>query len=295
MRWPEHQRAMLREMGIPAFWPEEGAPSEAPVVADAHAPKAQVVADELSQPKPSASSAQPTPPALRVAPAPVVAAKGVHGIQGTKDKPKDPAAGLGPLPEGIAAMDWPALHAAVAGCQACALCHSRTQAVLGVGPAQADWMIVGGAPDEQEDQTGEPFAGRAGTLLDRMLHAVQLTRAPQASSGRVYVTHVLKCRPPANRTPQAQEAAQCEPYLLRQIALVQPKVILVMGRFAVRALLKSNEPIGKLRGRAHSVAGVPVLASYHPDELLRNPLDKAQAWDDLCLARELVRTRDAAS
>ena len=149
-------------------------------------------------------------------------------------------------------------------------------------------MIVGEAPGEQEDQQGEPFVGRAGELLDRMLEAVGLTRAEAPATQQVFIANVLKCRPPTNRNPQAQEVAQCEPYLLRQMALVQPRVVLAMGRFAVQALLKSSEPLGKLRGRVHHVQGVPVIVTYHPAYLLRSPTDKALAWDDLCLAREVL-------
>lgn len=185
-------------------------------------------------------------------------------------------------------MDWPALRAAVSVCQACALSQSRTQTVFGIGHIEADWMIVGEAPGEQEDKQGEPFVGRAGELLDRMLEAVGLTRAEAPASQQVFIANVLKCRPPANRNPLPQEVAQCEPYLLRQMALVQPRVVLAMGRFAVQSLLKSSEPLGKLRGRVHQVQGVPVIVTYHPAYLLRSPADKALAWDDLCLAREVL-------
>ena len=194
---------------------------------------------------------------------------------------------LGPLPAGIDTMDWPALREAVAGCQACGLSQSRSQAVFGAGHAQARWMIVGEAPDEQEDRQGEPFAGRAGPLLDRMLAAIGLTRGDAGPDQQVFIANAPKCRPPANRNPLAQEVAQCEPYLLRQVALVKPDLIVAMGRFAAQALLKTSEPIGKLRGRVHEVAGVPVVVTYHPASLLRNPADKALAWDDLCLAREV--------
>lgn len=198
---------------------------------------------------------------------------------------------LGPRPVGVETMDWPALREAVAGCQACSLCQSRTQPVFGVGHEQAQWMIVGEAPGEQEDKQGEPFVGRAGQLLDRMLAALALTRAEADAAQQVFIANVLKCRPPANRNPQPQEVAQCEPFLTRQIELVKPKVILAMGRFAVQSLLKSAEPIGKLRGKVHEVAGVPVIVTYHPAYLLRSPADKALAWDDLCLAREVMRSR----
>ena len=185
----------------------------------------------------------------------------------------------------IASMDWPALQAAVAGCTACALCGSRTQTVFGVGHPQAHWMIVGEAPGEEEDRQGEPFVGKSGQLLDNMLAAIGLTRGGSDPARQVYIANVLKCRPPANRNPHADEVAQCEPFLRRQIELVQPKIILAMGRFAVTSLLQSDAAIGKLRGRVHQVGGVPTVVTYHPAYLLRNLTDKAKAWDDLCLAR----------
>jgi len=301
MSWTERQRAMLREIGIPPFWPVEAEPSEAPP-AQAAAPQAAdpdqpmrriaAVAEEAIQRAagstglanagelPVQPSTRPAGPAGRSPAAPARAPSA---------KPTEVP--LGPRPVGVETMDWPALRDAVASCQACSLCQSRTQAVFGVGNEQAQWMIVGEAPGEQEDKQGEPFVGRAGQLLDRMLAALDLTRAEAEATRQVFIANVLKCRPPANRNPQPQEVAQCEPYLLRQIALVQPKVILAMGRFAVQSLLKSTEPIGKLRGRVHEVAGVPVIVTYHPAYLLRSPADKALAWDDLCLAREVMRNK----
>lgn len=191
-------------------------------------------------------------------------------------------------PTGVAAMGWDELRAAVSACRACTLCERRTQTVFGVGHPQAQWMLIGEAPGEQEDLQGEPFVGKAGQLLDNMLRAVGLTRSEAPAHEQVYIANVLKCRPPQNRNPEPQEVAQCEPYLLRQIALVQPKLILAMGRFAVQSLLKTAEPIGRLRGRVHEVQGVPVVVTYHPAYLLRNPLDKARSWEDLCLAREVL-------
>ena len=185
-------------------------------------------------------------------------------------------------------MPWPALRDTVAGCQACGLCKGRRQTVFGVGHEQAQWMIIGEAPGEQEDRLGEPFVGRAGQLLDRMLAAVGLTRGEASCKQQVYIANVIKCRPPGNRNPLPEEVAQCEPYLVRQVQLVQPRLILAMGRFAVQSILKSGEPIGKLRGRVHEYQGVPVVVTYHPAYLLRNPADKALSWDDLCLAREVL-------
>jgi DNA polymerase len=159
--------------------------------------------------------------------------------------------------------------------------------VFGVGNPHAHWMIVGEAPGEQEDIQGEPFVGKSGQLLDSMLRAIGLGRQASTDPARqVFIANTLKCRPPGNRNPEPEELARCEPFLIRQIELVQPKIILAMGRFAVQSLLRSNEPIGKLRGRVHRYHGVPLIVTYHPAYLLRNLEDKARAWDDLCLALE---------
>lgn len=158
------------------------------------------------------------------------------------------------------------------------------------GDPRADWLVVSDAPGEEEDQLGEPFAGTAGKLLDNMLKAISLGRGKQ-----VYITNVLKCRPPANRNPDAAEVAQCEPFLRRQVRLVSPRIILAMGRFAVQTLLGTAEPIGKLRGRAHSYQGIPVVVTYHPVYLLRNLPDKAKAWADLCLALDIIASQTAAA
>jgi DNA polymerase len=194
------------------------------------------------------------------------------------------AAALEPRAGGIDLMQWEELAQAVASCRACKLCSGRRNTVFGVGDMQADWLIVGEAPGETEDLQGEPFVGAAGQLLDNMLKALGLDR-----HHNVYIANVLKCRPPGNRNPQPEEVAQCEPFLRRQVQLLQPRIILAMGRFAVQSLLGTSEPIGKLRGRRHQYLGVPVVVTYHPAYLLRNLADKAKAWTDLCLALELMR------
>jgi DNA polymerase len=186
----------------------------------------------------------------------------------------------------VAALDWPELREAVAACTACRLCEGRRQTVFGVGNERAHWMIVGEAPGEQEDRQGEPFVGKSGQLLDNMLRAIALTRGEAEPARQVYIANTIKCRPPGNRNPEADELAKCEPFLIRQVQLVQPKIILALGRFAVQSLLRSSEPVGRLRGRVHHYQGVPLIVSYHPAYLLRNPEDKAKAWDDLCLAVE---------
>ena len=190
----------------------------------------------------------------------------------------------------VARMDWPELRQAVAACTACGLCKTRKQTVFGVGNPSAAWMLVGEAPGAEEDQKGEPFVGQAGRLLDNMLAAAGLTRVG-ATAQSVYIANVLKCRPPGNRNPEASEVALCEPFLLRQVELVQPRVVVVMGRFAAQSLLRTDATIASLRGRGHhiEVAGrrVPLVVAYHPAYLLRNLADKAKSWADLCLAREV--------
>ena len=280
MRWSERQRAMLREMGIPPFWPVEiepvapvAEPDPQPVSAHSALPE-HIQATVVSAPEPRVAPPTSTRAAPSIATKPVAAGS-------ADDKARVPR------PDGVDLMDWPALREAVGGCQACALCDSRQQTVFGVGNIEADWMIVGEAPGEEEDRRGEPFVGKAGQLLDRMLDALDLTRAEAPAAKQIYIANVLKCRPPANRNPLPEEVAQCEPYLLRQMALVRPKVVVAMGRFAAQSLLKSSEAIGRLRGRVHHVDGIPVVVTYHPAYLLRNPADKGLVWDDLCLAREV--------
>jgi uracil-DNA glycosylase len=193
----------------------------------------------------------------------------------------------------IDTMSWPALRAAVAGCRACGLCESRKQTVFGAGHQRAHWMIVGEAPGENEDLQGEPFVGAAGQLLDNMLRAVGLTRSDAGPEQQVFIANTLKCRPPRNRNPSPEETAQCAPYLVRQIELVAPRVLLAMGRFAAQALLQTDEPIGKLRGRVHRWRNIPVVVTYHPAYLLRTLTDKARAWEDLCLAASIVQDHEA--
>ncbi len=187
----------------------------------------------------------------------------------------------------VAGMDWPALQQTVAGCRACALCQGRTQTVFGAGHQQGQWLIVGEAPGAQEDALGEPFVGPSGQLLDSMLQALGLSRQTDGEPNRsVYIANALKCRPPANRTPQAQELQACAPFLQRQIALQQPRTILAMGKTAAQALLGDPAPLGQLRGRVHSLGGSSVIVTYHPSYLLRSPGEKAKAWADLCLAAD---------
>ena len=180
-------------------------------------------------------------------------------------------------------MDWPALKAVVSDCTACALHAGRTQIVFGVGDENADWLLVGEAPGQEEDRQGEPFVGQAGQLLDAMLASIDLRRGEN-----VYIANVLKCRPPGNRNPEPAEVAQCAPHLARQVALIRPKLILAMGRFAVQTLLGTDASIASLRGRLHTCHGVPLIVTYHPAYLLRTLPDKAKAWQDLLFARSTM-------
>ncbi len=185
----------------------------------------------------------------------------------------------------VADLDWAALEARVAACQACELHLGRTRAVFGRGDRNASWMIVGEGPGAEEDRQGLPFVGRAGQLLDRMVRAAGFDREA------VYVANVVKCRPPNNRDPRTDEAASCLPFLDRQIALVRPSLLLAVGRVAAQRLLDSDAPVGRLRGRVHRYGtdpGVPVVVTYHPAYLLRSPAAKAKAWDDLKMALDLT-------
>ena len=188
-----------------------------------------------------------------------------------------------PTNHGDSANDWIELKQLVSGCVKCGLHKTRTQTVFGVGDPSADWMLIGEAPGAEEDRLGDPFVGQAGRLLDNMLAAIGLDRKQN-----VYIANVLKCRPPGNRNPEPEEVAKCSPHLLRQIELVNPKLILAMGRFAAQTLLETDASIAALRGRVHRYAGRPCIVTYHPAYLLRNLPDKAKAWADLVFARKTL-------
>ena len=181
------------------------------------------------------------------------------------------------------ATGWIELKQAVPACTACGLHKGRTQTVFGVGDEQADWLLVGEAPGAEEDRLGEPFVGQAGRLLDNMLAAIGLERGDN-----VYICNVLKCRPPGNRNPEPDEVAKCTPHLLRQIELIEPKLIVAMGRFAAQTLLNTDASIASLRGRVHRYAGRALIVTYHPAYLLRNLPDKTKAWADLVFARKTM-------
>ncbi|MEE8514102.1 MAG: uracil-DNA glycosylase [Gammaproteobacteria bacterium] len=186
--------------------------------------------------------------------------------------------------DAIAQMDWETLRKTVAGCVRCALHESRSQTVFGVGSRTADWLLVGEAPGVDEDRQGEPFVGRAGQLLNAMLLAMGLKRE------EVFIANILKCRPPKNRDPRPEEVICCEPYLKRQIQLIEPKIILALGRVAAHNLLKADTPIGRMRGKRYEYLslGIPVVVTYHPAYLLRSPREKQKVWQDLQFGKRVL-------
>ena len=252
----------LQALGLSPAW-RLRTPSLANIEQGAYEPEVALLEVALPEAKlPQATLPQAVPPPT-VAPEPEVMAK--------------------PEASPVKQMDWDALNAAIKSCTRCDLAKSRTQSVPGVGDLHAEWLFVGEAPGANEDREGEPFVGDAGKLLDAMLFAIGLKRGEN-----VFIANVLKSRPPGNRDPQPNEVAACLPYLERQIELIQPKLIVALGRFAAQNLLVTDTPIGKLRGQVHQYRGVPLVVTYHPAYLLRNPLDKAKVWEDLVLARDTM-------
>lgn len=190
----------------------------------------------------------------------------------------------GTLPgHAAASADWEQLRVLVSECRACGLCEKRKQAVLGVGHPSAPWLFVGEGPGADEDELGEPFVGQAGRLLDSMLAAIGCERGRE-----VYIANVVKCRPPGNRTPTADEAAACAPFLDRQVELIGPKLIVALGKTAATRLLGTEASLASLRGRVHRYNGIPVVVTYHPAYLLRSLPEKAKAWEDLVFARRTL-------
>ena len=190
--------------------------------------------------------------------------------------------------QAIGELGWPELKARVKHCAACKLRVGCTQTVFGVGDEKASWLFVGEGPGADEDAQGEPFVGQAGKLLDNMLAAIRLKRGKD-----VYIGNIVKCRPPGNRAPEADEIAQCMPYLQRQIELIQPRLIVALGKTAATALLGHDATLASLRGRLHDYQGIPLVITYHPAYLLRTPMDKAKAWQDLRLAVDaMAKVRD---
>jgi len=260
---------MLVEMGISPIWvlrePEQ-APSEAP-----------------------APAAEEAMPAAVAEPAGVAAAAGIPDGPHAEPVPAlaDGSSAAAALPA-IAEASWPELERRVADCRACPLGAQRRQAVFGVGDPNPDWLFIGEGPGAEEDARGEPFVGQAGKLLDAMLAALDIARGD-----KVYIANAVKCRPPNNRTPEAAEMAACRPYLERQVALLRPKIIVLLGKAAVHSVLHDDKALAALRGKRFEFAGIPVVVTYHPAYLLRNLPDKAKAWEDLLFARRVLREQAA--
>lgn len=270
----EQQRLhYLRAMGI-TQWERRVRPPEVPQTAPAPHSSAAPAGEPSTRPASTTEPARERPavPHLRV----------VDG--GSRAVEPEPANPVEPVPSGPASMGWDKLAERVAGCRKCALCETRTQTVFGVGSHSARLMLVGEAPGADEDRRGEPFVGRAGQLLTRMLDAIGLQR------DEVFIANVLKCRPPGNRDPRPDEMRACEGYLQRQIALLRPQVILTLGRISAQHLLATDTPVGRLRGRWFNLGEerTAVRVTYHPAYLLRSPAQKARAWEDLVeVARRL--------
>ena len=220
------------------------------------------------------STPHPAPSTSKAAPAPGAWRKGAPPIPGPGLSVEPPVT----FPE-LATMA--AVAEVIRECRKCALCEGRTNTVPGEGPLDARFVVVGEGPGATEDELGRPFVGRAGELLDSILGGIDIPRSS------AYILNIVKCRPPANRTPLPDEAAACLPYLHRQLAILRPKVILAAGSTAIAHLLQSKQPLGKLRGQVHRYAGIPVIATYHPAALLRNPNWKRPTWDDVRIARQL--------
>lgn len=291
----DRQRAMLAEMGVRVWTPAmpvqnavaTGSTESASAVAHAAAPVDAAAAAPMTAPLKSA----PVNAAMAAVSAPAPA-RPVAPTRPTAATPMAPAAAADtehpPLPAGLADMDWPALQTAAAACQACGLCAQRQHIVFGMGSTQADWLVLGDAPGEAENALGQPFEGDPGRLLDNMLKAVGLSREGEGAQG-AYLMHATQCPTPDARNPAPEELSRCAAYVARKVALVQPRVIVVMGRFAMQSLLQSAEPLGKMRGQVHRYQGVPVVVTYPPAYLLRNTSDKGKAWADLCLALQVVQ------
>ncbi|OOZ35372.1 uracil-DNA glycosylase [Solemya velesiana gill symbiont] len=286
------QREYLEVMGIQDWVSRDAAPLEASLdaVVSADPGEAQAKAPEIES-----TSAEPSIKPTPVSEAPAGQPDMPPWMEDVPPLVDDfaPMEGDDVMPPGlepahqprndVARLDWPQLEHRVAGCEACELHASRTNTVFGVGNRSADLLVIGEAPGVDEDRQGEPFVGRAGQLLNAMLKAIGLQR------DEVYIANILKCRPPGNRDPRIEEAVACEPYLKRQVALIQPKAIMCVGRVAAQNLLKSEEAVGRMRGREFHYDGIPVVVTYHPAYLLRSPDQKGKSWQDLQAAVKKLR------
>lgn len=271
------QRAMLQEMGI-TVWMPDAPTAQVPVQAVTANTNANTPVSPAARPAIAAAPAARVLPPVAPAAVNVMAAAKAIDVTAATD---------------VQYLDAHGLAQEVAACTACGLCAGRKKTTLQAQTIrQTDWMVVGDPPDEDEDREATPFAQQAGILLDNMLKAVAKDRHAAGAAG-AYLTNVVKCKPPHGRIPQPEELAQCAAYLEREIALVQPKVIIAMGRFAHQVLLSANpplamQPLGKLRGTVYRYQQVPVVVTYAPKDLLRRSADKAKAWADLCLAMDSI-------
>lgn len=286
--------SVLREMGLGPIWRLRGrsgesidktvGPEHGSTVTDASIPLSGVERGAVARDTYSPKDAVPSPRAEKASPIRPGASARPRDIHAS-DQVEKPALQPDADRAGrIATLPWDDLEADIRDCRTCGLCERRRQAVPGVGDRQARWMLVGEGPGAEEDLRGEPFVGQAGKLLDNMLSAIGLKRGEE-----VYIANAVKCRPPHNRTPEKAELAACRPYLERQIELVRPQLLIALGRPAAQALLDMEVSIASARGRLFEHRGTPVVVTYHPAYLLRNPQDKAKAWEDLCFARSFMR------
>jgi DNA polymerase len=296
----DRQRAMLAEMGVRVWWPQRTDAAPEALADQAPAVVATVLSPALGfGAKAAVGAASPVRPSLPVSVNPPPRHEPMAKVSASMASAglvQAPAQVSEPLPEGLSGMTWADLQTAVKGCKACALCAARQTPILGSGQGAARWMVVGDFPSESDEEQGQPFTGPEGVLLDNMLKAVGVRRQglshladTSPDQSEACLTHAVKCRPLNGRNPDPGELMKCAGYLSRQVALAQPQVILAMGRFAIQSLLGSSEPMGKLRGRLHDFQGVPVVVTYPPASLLRNPADKAKAWADLVLALSVAK------
>jgi uracil-DNA glycosylase family 4 len=270
---------MLVEMGISPLWVQREPGSQLNVAGGKPAPVESAVAE-----KPAVLASQPPVAIPREA-----SVRPMSSAAPEKEFLPVLSAEPNRIPDLDAAVNpenWQELARQVAACKACSLCEQRKQAVLGVGDLNPDWLFIGEGPGAEEDTQGEPFVGQAGKLLDNMLAALGISRG-----NKVYIGNAVKCRPPGNRTPETAEIASCRPYLERQIAMLKPKIIVLLGKVAVQSLLHEDKTLASMRGSRFEYAGIPVVVTYHPAYLLRNLPDKAKAWEDLVFARRLLRSR----
>ncbi|MEO6975643.1 MAG: uracil-DNA glycosylase [Gallionella sp.] len=271
----DRREAILRELNLYPQWRRRELPGS---ITTGDLP----AQDAVVQPDPSASITTRDSAEARKVEMPVVPVEQREPKKNeTPEKDKEaPAVSQVSDAEGL---DWPQLKQRVKACTICKLRAGCTQTVLGMGDESADWLFVGEGPGADEDALGEPFVGQAGKLLDNMLLSIKLKRG-----NNVYIANIVKCRPPGNRNPEADEIASCLPYLQRQIELIRPKVIIALGKVASNALLGRDATLASLRGKSHDYRGTPLIVTYHPAYLLRSPSEKAKAWQDLCLAVQMT-------